>query len=98
MHVLVHRRITAALRPMKRAAIAWGAVLLAALADPAGLPARAETCFGEVEVLATFPAEPGFPEGIAVDAASGTVYVSGAAAPGTAGNEWPGKRERLSSR
>ncbi len=43
--------------------------------------------FGDVEVFATVPTPPGFPEGIAVR--NGIVYVSGPAAPGTAGNGEP---------
>ncbi|HWS89836.1 MAG TPA: SMP-30/gluconolactonase/LRE family protein [Pyrinomonadaceae bacterium] len=39
--------------------------------------------YGDVQVLATFPAEPGFPEGIAVK--GNRVYVSGPARFGTAG-------------
>jgi sugar lactone lactonase YvrE len=51
--------------------------------------ALAGSCFGDIEEFATFPAEPGFPEGIAVDEERNTVYVAGAAAPGTAGNAMP---------
>ena len=49
--------------------------------------AQSAPAFGDIEVFATFPTPPGFPEGIAVDAA--TVYVAGAATPGTKGNGEP---------
>jgi sugar lactone lactonase YvrE len=49
--------------------------------------ARAQTDFGPVDVLATVPTPPGFPEGLAVR--DGIVYAAGPAAPGTAGNDTP---------
>jgi len=58
------------------AAIACGAVALA-------VPASAPAAFGDAKILAPFPADPGFPEGIAIR--NGRVYSAGAAAFGTAG-------------
>jgi sugar lactone lactonase YvrE len=63
------------------------AVILAAAACASLLPAAnaagAARPYGDVKVLATFPAEPGYPEGIAVK--GNKVYVSGPARFGTAG-------------
>jgi sugar lactone lactonase YvrE len=55
------------------------ALAAAALAAPAG----ASAAFGEAHVLAPFPANPGYPEGVAVR--NGRVYSAGAATFGTAG-------------
>jgi sugar lactone lactonase YvrE len=63
-------------RRLLAAAIACGTVALA-------LPATAPAAFGDAKILAPFPADPGFPEGIAVR--GGRVYSAGAAAFGTAG-------------
>jgi sugar lactone lactonase YvrE len=49
--------------------------------------ARAQDEFGPVDVFATVPTPPGFPEGLAVR--DGIVYAAGPAAPGTAGNNTP---------
>jgi sugar lactone lactonase YvrE len=71
--------MTAATIPARRllaAALACGAAVLA-------LPATAPAAFGDAKILAPFPAEPGFPEGIAVR--NGRVYSAGAATFGTAG-------------
>ncbi len=62
-------------RRLLSAALACG---VAALAAPAG----ASAAFGDVEVLAPFPADPGYPEGVAVR--NGRVYSAGAATFGTA--------------
>lgn len=51
---------------------------------------------GDTDVLATIPAAPGFPEGIAVH--GHTVYVSTAATFGTAGNNLPSKIYRFDVR
>jgi sugar lactone lactonase YvrE len=72
---------------MKLSKIASTVILTAAAAacsfftlDAAAKQARP---YGDVKVLATFPAEPGFPEGVAVK--GNKVYVSGPARFGTAG-------------
>ncbi|HEX8557183.1 MAG TPA: SMP-30/gluconolactonase/LRE family protein [Pyrinomonadaceae bacterium] len=63
------------------------AVILAAAAAAASLTptaaAKQPRPYGDVQVLATFPTPPGFPEGIAVK--GNKVYVSGPARFGTAG-------------
>jgi sugar lactone lactonase YvrE len=46
-------------------------------------PAAAGAAFGDAKILAPFPADPGFPEGVAVR--KGKVYAAGAATFGTAG-------------
>lgn len=72
---------------MKLSKIASTAFLAAAAAAAALLPAAAAAKqtrpYGDVQVLATFPTPPGFPEGIAVK--GNKVYVSGPARFGTAG-------------
>jgi sugar lactone lactonase YvrE len=72
---------------MKLPKIASAAFLAAATAASALLPATAAAKqprpYGDVQVLATFPTPPGFPEGIAVK--GNKVYVSGPARFGTAG-------------
>ena len=68
------RTLTA--RRVLGAALACGVAALA-------LPAAAPAAFGDAQVLAPFPDQPGFPEGIAVR--SGRVYSAGAATFGTAG-------------
>jgi sugar lactone lactonase YvrE len=72
---------------MKLPKIASAAFLAAAAASSTLLPATAAAKqprpYGDVQVLATFPAEPGYPEGIAVK--GNKVYVSGPARFGTAG-------------
>jgi sugar lactone lactonase YvrE len=63
------------------------ALLLAVLALAVGAlaaPAGASAAFGEAHVLAPFPANPGFPEGVAVR--DGRVYSDGAATFNTAGH------------
>ncbi len=47
------------------------------------MPAAASASFGEATILAPFPADPGFPEGVAVR--DGKVYAAGAATFGTTG-------------
>ena len=72
---------------MKLPKIASAALLAAAAAAASLLPATAAAKqprpYGDVQVLATFPTPPGFPEGIAVK--GNKVYVSGPARFGTAG-------------
>jgi sugar lactone lactonase YvrE len=71
---------------MKLSKIASTAFLAAAAAAallPAAAAAKTPRPYGDVKVLATFPAEPGYPEGIAVK--GNKVYVSGPARFGTAG-------------
>lgn len=72
---------------MKLPKIASAAFLAAATAASALLPATAAAKqprpYGDVQVLATFPTPPGFPEGIALK--GNKVYVSGPARFGTAG-------------
>jgi sugar lactone lactonase YvrE len=72
---------------MKLSKIASAAFLAAAAAASSLLPATAAAKqprpYGDVQVLATFPTPPGFPEGIAVK--GNKVYVSGPARFGTAG-------------
>ena len=63
-------------RRLLSAALACGVAALA-------LPAGASGAFGDVEVLAPFPDNPGYPEGVAVR--NGRVYSAGAATFGTAG-------------
>ena len=63
-------------RRLLSAALACGVAALA-------LPAGASAAFGDVQVLAPFPNNPGFPEGVAVR--NGRVYSAGAATFGTAG-------------
>ncbi|MBA3746071.1 MAG: SMP-30/gluconolactonase/LRE family protein [Solirubrobacterales bacterium] len=59
--------------------VALAACAAAALAMPAG----ASASFGDAKILAPFPADPGFPEGVAVH--DGKVYAAGAATFGTTG-------------
>src|SRR5215207_4645178 len=63
------------------------AIILSATVTASFLPAAAAASqarpYGDVQVLATFPTPPGFPEGIAVK--GNKVYVSGPARFGTAG-------------
>jgi sugar lactone lactonase YvrE len=59
------------------AAVAACAVALLAI------PAAASAAFGDARILAPFPADPGFPEGVAVR--DGKVYAAGAATFGTTG-------------
>ena len=62
------------------------AIILSALVSTSLLPtaqAQQPRPYGDVQVLATFPTPPGFPEGIAVK--GNKVYVSGPARFGTAG-------------
>ena len=47
------------------------------------IPAAASAAFGDAQILAPFPANPGFPEGVAVR--DGKVYAAGAATFGTTG-------------
>ena len=47
------------------------------------MPAAASASFGDATILAPFPADPGFPEGVAVR--DGKVYAAGAATFGTTG-------------
>jgi sugar lactone lactonase YvrE len=72
---------------MKLSKIASAAFLAAATAASALIPttaaAKQPRPYGDVQVLATFPTPPGFPEGIAVK--GNKVYVSGPARFGTAG-------------
>lgn len=72
---------------MKLPKIASAALLAAVTASAALLPTNAAAKqprpYGDVQILATFPADPGFPEGIAVK--GNKVYVSGPARFGTAG-------------
>lgn len=71
---------------MKLPKIASAAFLAAAAAAsllPLTAAAKQPRPYGDVQVLATFPADPGFPEGIAVK--GNKVYVSGPARFGTAG-------------
>jgi sugar lactone lactonase YvrE len=71
---------------MKLSKIASAAFLAAATAAtllPSAAHAKQPRPYGDVQVLATFPADPGFPEGIAVK--GNKVYVSGPARFGTAG-------------
>src|SRR5829696_4506287 len=74
---------------MKLSKIAAAAfIAAAATASSSLLPATAVAAkevrpYGDVQVLATFPTPPGFPEGIAVK--GNKVYVSGPARFGTAG-------------
>ncbi len=63
--------------------LAITAVLLSAIP----VQTYANQTLGEVEVFATVPTPPGFPEGIAVQ--DGIVYIAGPAAPQTAGNATP---------
>lgn len=67
----------------KIASTAFLAAVTAATLLPAAANAKQPRLYGDVQVLATFPAEPGFPEGIAVK--GNKVYVSGPARFGTAG-------------
>jgi sugar lactone lactonase YvrE len=67
---------TLSARRLLSAALACGVAALA-------LPAGASAAFGDAQVLAPFPNNPGFPEGIAVR--NGRVYSAGAATFGTAG-------------
>ena len=70
---------------MKLSKIA-SAIILSAFISTTFLPAAQANQprpYGDVRVLATFPAEPGYPEGIAVK--GNKVYVSGPARFGTAG-------------
>ncbi|MGH2944070.1 MAG: SMP-30/gluconolactonase/LRE family protein [Solirubrobacteraceae bacterium] len=64
---------------LRRLAIAAVTCAAAALA----LPPAASAAFGDATILAPFPADPGFPEGVAVR--DGKVYAAGAATFGTAG-------------
>ena len=66
--------VNATARRLLSAAIVCG---VAALAVPASAPAA----FGDAQILAPFPANPGFPEGVAVR--DGKVYAGGAATLGT---------------
>src|SRR5215207_9187747 len=72
---------------MKLSKIASAAFLAAAAATASLLPAPAAAeqprPYGDVQILATFPAEPGYPEGIAIK--GNKVYVSGPARFGTSG-------------
>lgn len=71
---------------MKLPKIASAAFLAAAIAAsllPLTAAAKQPRPYGDVQVLATFPADPGYPEGIAVK--GNKVYVSGPARFGTAG-------------
>ena len=68
---------TATLRRL--ATTATAACATAALA----LPAAAGASFGDAQILAPFPANPGFPEGVAVR--DGKVFAAGAATFGTTG-------------
>ncbi|HJQ34418.1 MAG TPA: SMP-30/gluconolactonase/LRE family protein [Pyrinomonadaceae bacterium] len=71
---------------MKLSKIAAALLLAAAAVSSTLLPtvnAKQPRPYGDVQVLATFPAEPGYPEGIAVK--GNKVYVSGPARFGTAG-------------
>lgn len=68
---------TATTRRLMSAAVLCGA---AALSVPAG----ASATFGDAQILAPFPANPGFPEGVAVR--DGKVYAAGAATFGTTGS------------
>lgn len=63
-------------RRLLSAAIASGVVALAA-------PAGASAAFGDATILAPFPSQPGFPEGVAVR--DGRVWSAGAATFGTTG-------------
>ena len=65
-----------------RPAHAACALLLVLICLATVSPARAQS-FGDVQVLATFPTPPGFPEGVAVN--GNRVYVSGPARFGNAG-------------
>jgi hypothetical protein len=70
--------------------VGWIVVALALLPGPPAANAKSEKpLFGDVEIFASVPAVPGFPEGISVD--GNLVYVSGPAGPGTAGNGRPSK-------
>ena len=72
---------------MKLSKIASTAFLIAASAASLLIPTTAAANqprpYGDVQILSTFPADPGFPEGIAVK--GNKVYVSGPARFGTAG-------------
>jgi len=59
--------------------LAGAAVVCAAAA--LSFPAAAPAAFGDAQILAPFPADPGFPEGVAVR--DGKVFASGAATFGT---------------
>ncbi len=63
-------------RRLLSAAIICGAAAL-------GIPSSASAAFGDARILAPFPADPGFPEGVAVR--DGRVYSAGAASFGTTG-------------
>jgi len=62
--------------------LAGAAVVCAAAA--LSVPAAAPAVFGDAQILAPFPANPGFPEGVAVR--DGKVYAAGAATFGTTGS------------
>jgi sugar lactone lactonase YvrE len=72
---------------MKLSKIAAALLLAAAAVSSTLLPTTASAkqprAYGDVQVLSTFPADPGYPEGIAVK--GNKVYVSGPARFGTAG-------------
>ena len=68
---------SATTRRLLGAAVVCGA---AALSVPAG----ASAAFGDAQILVPFPADPGFPEGVAVR--DGKVYAAGAATFGTTGS------------
>ena len=63
-------------RRLVTAALVAGAAAFAA-------PAAASAAFGDAQILAPFPSDPGFPEGVAVR--DGKVYAAGAATLGTTG-------------
>lgn len=67
-------------RRVRRSALVLGAIAAAAAL---ALPSAASASFGDATILAPFPANPGFPEGVAVR--DGKVYAAGAATFGTTG-------------
>ncbi|MBV9924405.1 MAG: SMP-30/gluconolactonase/LRE family protein [Acidobacteria bacterium] len=67
----------------KIASVITLSAVIAATLLPAATAAKQPRPYGDVQVLATFPTPPGFPEGIAVR--GNKVYVSGPARFGTAG-------------